>query len=372
MARKKTRTQPGKVYADRIAAAREEMGGKDLPAYLLTNQMDYHYFTGFTGEDSAVLLTPKRVVLISDGRFEEAIRQECPWVSVVMRKTTVEEAVGKLCQKTRLARLAVQTDCMTVASHKALAKAAKPTRLVAAPPIVNRLRLCKSASELRVLDDAIRIAQDAFKALRRSIRVGQTERQIAARLEYEMQKRGASGPAFPTIVAEGPNAALPHAHPGERKVRKGSAILIDWGAKYRFYNSDLTRMLFVGTIPPKIRKIYGVVLEAQQKAIAAVRPGVRGFDVDAVARAHIRKSGYGKYFGHGTGHGLGLDVHEAPAVSFRTKTDVLEPGHVVTVEPGIYLPGVGGVRIEDDVLVTPDGFRVLTSLSTDIADAVIK
>ena len=371
MARKKTKKSPPKVFADRIAAAREKLAAKDMPAYLISNHMDYHYLTGFTGEDSAVLLTPKRICLISDGRFEQAIKEECPWITTVMRKTTVEEAVGKLCRQWTLDRLAVQADHVTLQAHDDLRKAAKSTRLVKAGPVVNELRICKDKADLKVLDEAIRIAQDAFKAMRRSIRIGQTEQELSARLEYEMLKRGATGPSFPTIVAEGPNAALPHAHPGQRRVKKGSAILFDWGARYRFYCSDLTRMVFVGTIPPKIRKIYGIVLAAQQKAIAAIRPGVRGFDVDAVARNHIKKAGYGKYFGHGTGHGLGLDIHEAPAVSFRSKKETLEPGMVVTVEPGIYLPGVGGVRIEDDVLVTADGCRVLTSLSSDLSDAVL-
>ncbi len=361
-----------KLYADRLAAARERMASKKLAGYLVTNHMDYHYLTGFTGEDSALLLTPRRAYVISDTRFEEALRQECPWVPTVMRKALIEDAIGALCGRLKLDRVGIQADHMTLSSHQTLRKAAKPTKLVSAPPIVNGQRLCKDNSELKILDQAIKIAQDAFKAMCRSIRVGQTEQQLAARLEYEMQKRGATGPAFPTIVAEGPNAALPHAHPGARKVKKGSAILFDWGATYRFYRSDLTRMVFVGTIPPKIRKIYGVVLEAQQKAIAAIRPGVRGFDVDGVARKHIKKAGYGKYFGHGTGHGLGLDVHEAPAVSFRSQKEKLEPGMVVTVEPGIYLPGIGGVRIEDDVLVTADGHRVLSSLSTEMSDAVLK
>ncbi|HUU85348.1 MAG TPA: aminopeptidase P family protein [Phycisphaerae bacterium] len=370
MARTKKKRSMPRLFADRIAAARARMAEKKLSAYLVTNHMDYHYFTGFTGEDSAVLITPQRLCVISDSRFDEALNQECPWLPRVMRKGLLEPEIGKVCRRFGLPSLAVQADHMTLEAHAELRKAGRPTRLVKAPPIANELRVRKDAAELKIIDDAIKVAQDAFKAMCRSIRVGQTEQQLAARLEYEMLKRGASGCAFPSIVAEGPNAALPHAHPGSRQVKRGSAILFDWGAIYRFYRSDLTRMVFVGTIPPRIRKIYGIVLEAQQKAIAAIRPGERMCDVDAVARKHIKKAGFGKYFGHGLGHGLGLDTHEAPSLSWRSQAK-LEPGMVVTVEPGIYLPGVGGVRIEDDILVTASGTRVLSSLSSDIADAVL-
>ncbi len=358
------------IHADRLARARAAMAKKNLPAYLVTSRKDGFYLTGFTGEDSAVLLTPRRVFLITDSRFDESSEAECPWAAKVLRKRMIEEAMAKLFKRLHLERVGVQPEEMTLEQFADLKKQSRPARLVKAPPIVRRLRVGKDAGELAVMDQAITIAQQAFKATRRSIRVGQTERDLAARLECEMQKRGAVGAAFPTIVAEGPNASLPHAVPGSRKIKKGSAILFDWGARYGFYCSDLTRMVFVGSIPPGIRKIYDVVLEAKNKATAAIRPGARMCDVDAVARGHIKRCGYGKHFGHGLGHGLGLAVHEAPSLSWRSH-EKLQPDMVVTVEPGIYLPGIGGVRIEDDVLVTPDGHRVLSSLSTDIADAVI-
>ncbi|MGB2985984.1 MAG: M24 family metallopeptidase, partial [Phycisphaerae bacterium] len=190
-------------------------------------------------------------------------------------------------------------------------------------------------------------------------------------LEYEMKKRGSSEPAFTTICAEGPNAALPHAYPGKRKVKLGGAILLDWGARIDGYCSDLTRMIFVGSIPRKLGEVYRIVLEAQMRAIAGIRPGERMCDVDAIARNFIAEAGYADEFNHGLGHGLGMEVHEAPALSWRSK-EKLEAGMVVTVEPGIYLSGVGGVRIEDDVIVTPTGCRVLSRLSKKLEDAVIQ
>jgi Xaa-Pro aminopeptidase len=224
---------------------------------------------------------------------------------------------------------------------------------------------------MTALTKSLRVAEEAFQAMRKSVRVGQTELELAARLEYEMKRRGSSQPAFPTICAEGPNAALPHAQPGPRKVKRGSAILFDWGATVGGYCSDLTRMLFVGSIPRKVGELYGVALEAQERAIAAIRPGRRMCDIDAVARDCITDAGYGKEFGHGLGHGLGLNVHEAPSLSWRSK-EKLEAGMVVTVEPGIYLPGVGGVRIEDDVVVTSTGSRVLSRLGKTPQGSVVR
>ncbi|MCK4659244.1 MAG: M24 family metallopeptidase, partial [Phycisphaerae bacterium] len=326
--------------------------------------------TGFSGEDSAVLITRRGVHVITDRRFETSSEAEVGWARRHFRKGLLPEEIGKVCKKLKLARLYIQPEAVTVADQQKIRKHVKPTRLANAPDIFGQLRRTKDHVELEVVAGAIRVAEEAFKATRRSIRIGQTERQIAARLEYEMQKRGATGCAFPSIVAEGPNAALPHAVPGDRKVKKGSAILIDWGAIYNFYRSDLTRMVFVGIIPPIIRKIYEVVLEAQEKAIQAVKPGERMCDVDAVARGHIKKCGYGKNFGHGLGHGVGLDIHEPPRLSWMSD-EKLTAGMLVTVEPGIYLPKIGGVRIEDDIVVTDSGCEVLTSLSKEIEDAVI-
>ncbi len=367
---RRTKAGPRPFIQARLDRCRAAMADAKINAYLITGRMDHFYVTGFTGEDSAVLITKRDVHIITDRRFETSSKSEVGWAKRHFRKGLLPEEVGNVCKKLRLKTLHIQPGVVTVADQQEFRKRVRPTRLANAPDVFGQLRRIKDWEELKVTREAIRVAEEAFKTTRRSIRVGQTERQIAARLEYEMQKRGASGCAFPSIVAEGPNAALPHAVPGPRKVKKNSVILIDWGATYNFYRSDLTRMVFVGTIPPKIRKIYNVVLEAQQKAIAAVKPGERMCDVDGVARRHIKKCGYGKYFGHGLGHGLGLDVHEPPRLSWMSD-EKLTAGMVVTVEPGIYLPGIGGVRIEDDIVVTARGCQVLTTLSKEIEQAVL-
>jgi Xaa-Pro aminopeptidase len=367
---KKKAAGPSPVIARRLRTFRRKMKSAKLGAYLISKPMDYFYLAGFTGEDSAILITPKDVHALSDGRFDEAINQECPWVKRWMRKGTLNQEIGKACKALRLRKLAVQSDGVNLSDFKALKKETKGVRLIEGPDITGEMRRTKDDAELAATRKAIKVAEDAFKAMVNSIRVGQTEIEMAARLEYEMKRRGASGPSFATICAEGPNAALPHAHPGRRKVKKGSAILFDWGARVGMYCSDLTRMVFVGSIPPRIAEIYDVVLQAQLLSIKAIRPGRRVNDVDKVARDYIADAGYAEEFNHSLGHGLGLDIHEPPMVSWRSD-EKLKAGMLVTVEPGIYLAGIGGVRIEDDVIVTPKGCRVLTHLSKKMEDAVI-
>ena len=369
MAKKKVKRPPPGIVA-RLARCRRQMKKHRIGAYLVTKRMDGFYLTSFTGEDSAVLILPRAVHVISDGRFDEAINKECPWVTRWMRKGLLVPEIASVCKKLKIRALAIQPDHLTVGDQAELRKLNRSTRLVNAPAIVGEMRCRKDSSELPAIRRAIRVAEEAFAAMLKTIEVGQTELEMAGRLEYEMKRRGALGPSFPTICAEGPNAALPHAFPGGRKVKDGSAILFDWGAQVGFYCSDLTRMVFVGSIPQRIREVYRIVLEAQRRAIAALCPGRRMCDVDAVARDYITEAGYGKEFNHGLGHGLGLDVHESPSLSWRSDAK-LEEGMLVTVEPGVYLPGVGGVRIEDDILVTRTGSRVLTRFDRTLEGAVI-
>lgn len=358
------------LFAGRLSALRRRMRANKIGAYLVSKRRDGFYLTGFTGEDSAMIVTPKHVHLVSDGRFDEVINQECPWVIKRLRKGSLTDEIAVACRELKIRSLGVQADGLSVAEYRALDKAARSTKLAPAPAMPADMRRLKDAAELTAMRKAIRVAEEAFTATCESIRLGQTELEIAARLEFEMKQRGASQAAFPTIVAEGPNAALPHAHPGRRKVRRGSAILIDWGARVGTYCSDLTRVIFIGSIPPKFAAMYGVCLEAQLAAIAAIRPGARMCDVDRVARGIIDAGEFKGAFTHGLGHGLGLDVHEPPSLSWRSD-EKLVSGMVVTVEPGIYLPGVGGVRIEDDVVVTRGGCRVLTGVEKRLERMVL-
>ncbi len=362
--------KPSRVIQQRLDRCRAEMSRHKISAYLITNRFDQIYLTGFNGEDGAAIITAGGVHIITDGRFEEAVRLQAPWARKYLRANALAGTVGRVCKKLRLRKLCFQPDQVSVQLYSALRKTCRPTKLAAAAPIVNYLRRIKDRSELKKLRHAIWIAEEAFKTLKRRIKIGMTETDIAALLEYEMKQRGAIGPSFGTIVAEGKNAALAHAEPGKRVLKKNSLVLIDWGAQSEYYCSDLTRVLFMSKISPRYKKLYRIVLEAQKRAIRAIAPGKRVCDIDRVARDHIAQAGYGDQFGHGLGHGVGLEIHEEPRLKFGF-TDELEAGMVVTVEPGIYLPGIGGIRIEDDVLVTSGGHEVLSSLPNSLASAVI-
>ncbi len=349
------------------------MRSRRLDAFLVTARVDQFYLSGFTGEDGMALVTPKGVCLISDFRFKTAAERETPWARFVMRKKGLAIEVAKAARRLGLRRIGFAGNRLHVTPFDELRRQLSPVggRLVEVGDPIGTLRTHKDTGEVTAIRRAIRVAEQAFLAVRRTIRIGQTELELAHRLDYEMGRRGAESPAFPTIVAEGPNAALPHAQPGDRPIRRGSAILFDWGASVGGYRSDLTRVLFVDRIPTRFRRVYNVVLEAQQRAIRFAGAGREIRRVDRAARSHIAQCGYGEQFGHSLGHGLGLEVHEIPSLNRRTKGR-LEPGMVVTIEPGIYLPELGGVRIEDDVLVTGQGVEVLTSLPRDLEWALVR
>ncbi len=309
--------------------------------------------------------------MISDFRFQEQIEREAPHVTAVMRKKTLSEALAKICDRRGYRRLAIAASHVTLAQRQALAKQLGGKRLVNVDDGLLDQRAVKDTKEIASIRKAVGVTQEAFKRTLRFVKPGRTEYEVAAHLEYQMRLLGAGGCAFASIVAVGANAALPHAIPGKTKIRRGNILLFDWGAVVDGYCGDLTRVVGVGGMGRKMREIYQIVLDAHDAAISQIGPGRTLREIDGVARDHIRKSGYAKQFGHALGHGIGLDVHEQPVLHHRSKGD-LQPGHIVTVEPGIYLPGVGGVRIESDVLVTGAGRRVLSDLPTDLESAIIR
>jgi len=348
-------------YRDRVARLRAEMAPRKLDGYLVQNRMDQYWLTGFTGEDGFVLVTARAVVLLTDGRFDEAANLQTPWARKVLRKIRTPERTAKHIKRYKLKRLGYDPGHLNVAEFAALRKHLKPTALASASGVILDRRLQKDKGEVAAIRAAIRVAERAFARIVNWIKPGMTERQISARLGYEMQCLGAQEPAFPTIVAVGANASLPHYEPGNAVVKKQAGILIDWGARMNWYVSDLTRTIWPAGTPREMAKIQRVVKEAHDRAIASVKPGVKASAVDRVARRVIEKAGYGPQFNHALGHGIGLDVHEAPRVGKGTDV-LLKPGMVITIEPGIYVPGKGGVRLEDDVLVTETGYKVLSTL----------
>lgn len=356
----------------RRSALQRRLAEAGVDALLLTNPVDIRYLTGFIGDDSWAVVPArgKAVVILTDARFEEQVGREAPGIRAIIRRKTLGDELAKLMRGRQYRVLGLQPGHVTLALRKQLVK---QLGAKAIKPIDDGLltqRSVKDDTELRSIRKAIDIQQRAYLELLEWITPGITEAAAAAYLEYRMRSLGADGVGFPTIMAADANAALPHAIPGTRKLKRGGLLLIDWGAKCNGYCGDLTRVVALGSMTKKMRGVYQVVLEAQLAGIDAVRVGAALPDVDAAARRVITKAGYGKAFGHSLGHGLGLDVHEQPTLARRAR-GTLEAGQVVTVEPGIYLPGVGGVRIEDDVLVTPRGPKVLSDLPKGLESTII-
>lgn len=330
---------------------------------LITHPINVRYLTGFTGDSSYLLLAGKREVLISDSRYETQISEECPGFDAEIRDASLSteqfavRVIGRLKPRT----LAIEADFLTKANFETLAGGLKGTTLVDSIGLVATLRSIKDKGEIKRIRESIGVAQQAFRRVCAKLGPSQTERDVAFDLEHQIRLLGGESCSFDPIVAVGAQAALPHGRPGSSRIGSAPFVLIDWGAKVCGYTSDLTRVVATGKISAKFERIYRTVLKAQQAAIERIRPGVEVRAVDSAARSIIAAAGFGKYFGHGLGHGFGLEIHELPRLS-PAGQGVLAAGMVVTVEPGIYLPGWGGVRIEDDVLVTPDGHEILTGL----------
>ena len=368
--RAKTRRAWPDHLRSRLSALRRRMRRERLDAMLLTNPLDIRYLSGFRGDDSWMLVFARIAVVISDSRFEEELATTCAYLPTVMRHGALSVALESVVEDRAARRVGFQADHLTVQEHGDLVKRLGKRRLKPTVRWVLDQRTAKDSAEVRHIRRAIRIQQEAYQQVLRELKTGTTERAVAARLDQLMCELGTEGPSFDTIVAFDANGSLPHAVPGDARLRRNSVLLFDFGAKADGYCSDLTRVVARGRMPRRIREIYPIVRDAQLAAIAAIKPGARLKDVDAAARDIIADAGFAARFGHSTGHGIGLDIHEQPSLSPRSKGR-LEPGHVVTVEPGIYLPGVGGVRIEDDILVTDTGRRKLSSLPSDLDSAII-
>jgi Xaa-Pro aminopeptidase len=337
------------------------LGERRLDRMLVTNLVNVRYLTGFTGTNGACVCGPGVRLFFTDFRYTERAAAEVEgWETITAAGAWLGEIAAHLKGK-----VGFEDDHMSVRTlEKLKEKLAEGTQMVPAGGTVEQLRRVKDELELRAIAEASKLAHSVWEwTIERGL-AGRTERDVARAAEARIRELGAE-PSFPAIVAAGPNGALPHAEPGEREIGRGELVVFDMGAKVDGYCSDGTRTYATGDPGEEGRTVYATVLEAQLAALDAVRPGARGEDVDAVARKVIDAAGYGDHFGHGLGHGVGLEVHEAPRLSPRSD-DILAPGEVVTVEPGIYLPGKLGVRIEDFVVVTEDGYRNLSSLPKNL------
>jgi Xaa-Pro aminopeptidase len=345
---------------NRIEALRAALDAAGLEAILVASGVNRRYLSGFTGTAGALLFTPRGQYLLTDFRYVTQAPLQAVDYEVVEHAPDMMDTVKALLAEAGVTRLGFEERHVSYADWSSWSKALAPVELVPVDGLPEKLREKKDDDEIAVIREAAKLADAAYAHILHFVRPGVTELDLAAELESFMRKNGATGPSFDTIVASGERSAMPHGVASDRKLQSGEFVTFDFGALYRGYCSDLTRTIVVGEATDRHREIYGIVLEAQEHALANIRPGMTGREADALTRDVITRYGYGEFFGHGTGHGIGLEIHEAPRLSQRSDT-VLEPGMVVTVEPGIYIPGFGGVRIEDDVVVTESGIHVLTS-----------
>ena len=360
-------------YQARRAKLLRELKKTDVDSLLISGLANVRYLTGFTGDPSWLFLNSTNCILLSDTRYETQLADECPKLDVEIRDSgsTINDLTVRVVAKTGSRRVGFEADHTTVAQYGSLSEKITTAVLVSTNGLVERLRELKDKWELEQIRAAIEYAQRGIGVVRSSLRLDQTETEIRYLLEAAMRSFGATGTGFEPIVGVGPTAALPHAHAGTRRVAEHPVLLVDWGASTKSgYRSDLTRVFITGKPTKQMELVYKTVLEAQQAAIKAIRPGVKCLDVDRVARGIIERAGFGKYFGHGLGHGFGLEIHESVRVSPVSERE-FEAGMVVTAEPGIYLPGKFGVRIEDDVLVTSNGNEILSNLEREFEQAIV-
>ena len=364
-----SKTVQSKSARSRIHRLRLSFSALHSDALLVTHLPNIRYLCGFTGSAAILLVEHSRATLFTDSRYTLQARQEVHDASTVIAPHGLIRALGETLRARRgIIRLAFSPVRITVAQKDALQLAAGPRlRWLAAPDLVERLRAVKDAAELTLMRQSARLISEVWTAAVRNVKPGISELAVAADIDRSMKLQGASGPSFETIVASGPRSAWPHARPTPKLLRKNELVVLDQGAILRDYCSDMTRTVFLGRPSSRVRSLYSAVLEAQGAAIAAIRPEVSAASVDAAARKVFKRSGLERYFTHSTGHGLGLEIHEMPRLG-RAEETLLVQGMVVTVEPGIYIERFGGIRIEDEVLVTSRGAEILTSASREFLE----
>jgi len=357
------------VYAVRHRRLYDLLSGEGVDAFLVTQAENRRYLTGFSGSNGWVLVAESAVYLLTDFRYWEQAESEAPHSHLVRLGISGNEAMldalaGLLDRLGLAGRIAFEEDVVSVAAARRLAGAMPKVEWVGVSGWVEQLRLIKDAQELDRIRAAIGVAEEAFRRIEERIRPGISEELLAVELLYSMRRLGARKDSFDIIIASGPNAARPHGRAGARILQEGDLVVIDWGCEVDGYHSDMTRTFILGRAGERAKEIYQLVLEAQRRALSGIKPGMSCGQADALARDYLTAAGYGEFFGHGLGHGLGLAVHELPRLR-RDEERKLAPGMVLSVEPGIYLPGFGGVRIEDLVVITTGGLEVLTVLPKD-------
>jgi Xaa-Pro aminopeptidase len=376
---------PSEALKNRQQTVRAALSARGVDALIVTALPNILYLTNFTGSTAIAVLTADRVYFLTDFRYVTALADsrgtpyECPALELVTVDGSYDASLASVLVSAGIERAAFEAAHLTVGRHNwltaALARASGKPELVATEGIVEAARVRKDSHEIATLREAAVRLSEVANGVFEEVRRGRSEREVALAIDMRIRRAGFSKPAFDTIVAAGPNAALPHAQPGERRLTESDLVVLDFGGVYDSYCVDLTRTVSVGPADTRARNVYDAVRDAHHLAIAAVAPGRSRFEIDGAARDALSRHGLGEAFGHGTGHGLGIEVHEDPRISKRRPDvdvhitdEAVAAGMVFTIEPGAYLPGWGGVRIEDDVLVTEDGVEVLTDVTTELIE----
>jgi Xaa-Pro aminopeptidase len=349
---------------EKIEKLRSNFSAHGIDGILITSPFNRRYISNFTGTAGAVLISSDKAQFLTDFRYVEQATKQCQGFEIIKTTGSIPEAVAEQVKQLGIQKLGFEEDYLTFSSFKLYDKEIE-AELVPISGVIEKLRLIKTDSELKILKVAADIADAAFKHILDFIRPGKTELEVSNELEFFMRRAGATSSSFDTIVASGHRSALPHGVASDKVIEAGDIVTMDYGCYYNGYVSDITRTVAVGEPDAKLKEIYDIVLEAQLRGMAGIRPGLTGKEADAITRDYITEKGYGEYFGHSTGHGIGLEIHEGPGLSMKSDV-VLEPGMVVTCEPGIYIPGLGGVRIEDDTLITKDHNEALTHSTKEL------
>ncbi len=352
------------VISERLSRVRLEMTALGLDAFLFFDMQNIHYIVGFTGSDGALLVGHRKTVLLVDGRYTTQAGKEVQSAEIREYRDKMEEIAAAV-RDSGWKIVGLESAALTLEGYLKLHDKLADLELKTPEGAFNQLRIIKDDQEMERIKKAADISSEALRLTLGGIKPGLAERDVAVDLEFRIRRGGADSPSFDIIVASGENTSMPHAKPGSRTLERGDFIILDYGSVYGGYRSDETCTVALGHISEKQKMVYGIVKEAHDRALEAVRSGVACEEVDRVARSVIEEQGLGKFFTHGTGHGVGLCVHEEPRISPLSKS-FLEAGMVITIEPGIYIPGLWGVRIEDMVLVERDGCRVLTTAPKDL------
>ena len=353
------------MIRQRLKAVRVLMTNFRLQSMLVTELAHVRYLTGFSGSSGICLITPTKQFLITDRRYKSQAPQEVNGFKIIIAKQNLFPLLAERKLIPTRSRIGFESQYVSVADINTLKKLLPLRHFIPATNILENVSAIKDDKEIELIRSAASISDKVFKKLLTLVRPGVRECDIAAEISYLHRKYGAECDAFDPIVASGERGALPHARASEKKIRCGECVVIDFGCRYRGYHCDITRTLAVGSPSAEMKKVYQIVLDAQRKAIEAVHCGVAARSIDAIARNHIRQNNYGRYFIHSLGHGLGIHVHDPLRISAISNA-VLKTGNVVTIEPGIYIPGRGGVRIEDDIVVRENGCDILTKSSKEL------